>query len=323
MQVQVLYFEGCPNYKRTVQLARDVIRDLGLHVAVEEVEVSSIEDAERLRFLGSPTVLVNSVDIEPSARSSTAYAFACRTYAGAGTPPRELLIEALTATDDVAASHASSLSTVTAPEQTPGRVGFWLGAAGLSAVVASVCCIGPLVLATLGLSAVGFSSLFATFEQIRPFFLGGAALLLAGGFYLTYFRKLACAPGAVCAVPNAKLQRLNRSMLWVATVLVVAVGLFPTYAGSLLRATSPPVATANNGNGTTIGLHINGMTCEACAVSIEQALAAIPGVHTASVNFKNAQAQVSVDATAPPSTQTLIHAVEQAGYTARPINGKH
>lgn len=323
MQVQVLYFEGCPNHQPTVQLARDVIRDLGLNVAVEEVEVTSVEDAKRLRFLGSPTVLVNGVDIEPSARTSTAYAFACRTYAGAGTPSRALLIDALTKTGEVAASQASSLSTVTAPEQTPRGVAFWLGAAGLSAVAASVCCVGPLVLAAFGISAVGFSSLFATFEQIRPFFLGGAALLLAGGFYLTYFRKPACEPGAVCAVPNSKLQRLNRSMLWVATVVVLAVGLFPAYAGSLLRATALPVATANNGNGTTVGLHIDGMTCEACAVTIEQALTAIPGVHTAAVRFKNAQAQVTVDATAPPSTRTLIHAVEQVGYTARPINGKN
>lgn len=323
MKVQVLYFEGCPNHQPTAQLTREVIRDFGLDAEVEEVEVKSIEDAQRLRFLGSPTVLIDGVDIESSARNSTAYAFACRTYSGKGTPPRELLVEALTAGGGVAAPQASSPFTVTEPDKSHPRVGFWLGAAGLSAVAASVCCLGPLVLAALGISAVGFSSLFATFEQIRPFFLGGAALLLGSGFYLSYLRKPACAPGSVCAVPNAKLQRMNRAMLWVATVMVVVVGLFPTYGGSFLRATTPPVATANNGKVSTIGLRIDGMTCEVCAVSIEQALANIPGVHTAAVDFEQGQAQVTVDATAPPSAQTLIHAVENVGYQARLINGKH
>ena len=110
MQVQVLYFEGCPNHQPTVQLARDVIRDLVLTVAVEEVEVTSLENAERLHFLGSPTVFVNGVDIEPSARSSTAYAFACRTYGSAGTPPQELLVAALTSAAGIAAPLVCSSS---------------------------------------------------------------------------------------------------------------------------------------------------------------------------------------------------------------------
>jgi phosphoglycerate dehydrogenase-like enzyme len=95
MKVQVLYFSGCPNHERTARLAREVAQALGLSVAVEEVEVADAEDATRLRFLGSPSVHVNGVDIEPSARSSTAYAFACRTYNGEGVPPRELLVAAL------------------------------------------------------------------------------------------------------------------------------------------------------------------------------------------------------------------------------------
>jgi mercuric ion transport protein len=93
--VDVLYFEGCPNHQRTVELARDVVAELGVDAAVEELEVKTLEDAVRLRFLGSPSVQVDGVDIDPAARASTAYAFACRTYDGAGVPPRRLLVEAL------------------------------------------------------------------------------------------------------------------------------------------------------------------------------------------------------------------------------------
>lgn len=52
------------------------------------------ENAERLRFLGSPTVRVNSVDVEPAARRRSDFGFACRTYNGQGIPDRELFKQA-------------------------------------------------------------------------------------------------------------------------------------------------------------------------------------------------------------------------------------
>ncbi|MGE0827677.1 MAG: thioredoxin family protein [Candidatus Binatia bacterium] len=93
MNIQVLYFEGCPNHAPTVALVREVVADLDLNAHVEEVQVTTQTEAERLRFLGSPTVQVNGVDIEPSAREQTNYALSCRMYNGSGIPPRELLVQ--------------------------------------------------------------------------------------------------------------------------------------------------------------------------------------------------------------------------------------
>ena len=96
--VQVLYFEGCPNHRPTVERVAEVAASFGLATLVEEVEVKSAEDAERLRFLGSPSVHIDGIDIDPAARESTAYAYACRTYgAGEGIPSRELIASALQA----------------------------------------------------------------------------------------------------------------------------------------------------------------------------------------------------------------------------------
>lgn len=74
MKIHVLYFEGCPNHEPTVALVREVVAGLDLSAEVEEIEVNTQTDAERLRFLGSPTVQVNGVDMEPSARERTNYA---------------------------------------------------------------------------------------------------------------------------------------------------------------------------------------------------------------------------------------------------------
>lgn len=59
------------------------------------------------------------------------------------------------------------------------RFGLWLGASLVSALLASACCIGPVLLGTAGLSALGLSTLF---ESFRPVLLGLTFLLLGAGF---------------------------------------------------------------------------------------------------------------------------------------------
>lgn len=95
MKVEVLYFEGCPHYEATIDLVRDVLTETGVDADVREVEVRDHEEATRLRFLGSPSVRVAGVDIEPGARSSSDFALGCRIYQGSGVPPRALLVAAL------------------------------------------------------------------------------------------------------------------------------------------------------------------------------------------------------------------------------------
>jgi hypothetical protein len=59
MDVRLLYFDGCPNWQETDQRLRGAIAVAGLFVTPEYVNVATPEDAQRLRFRGSPTVLVN------------------------------------------------------------------------------------------------------------------------------------------------------------------------------------------------------------------------------------------------------------------------
>lgn len=112
-----------------------------------------------------------------------------------------------------------------------GRAASSIGSV-LAAKASSACCWLPIVLMGVGLSAAGAATFF---ERFRPVFLVAAALLLAVGFYLNYFRKERCAAGGACARPNPKLPRLNRWMLWFSTVLVLAFAFFPNYVGVLLK----------------------------------------------------------------------------------------
>ncbi|MCF1492935.1 heavy metal translocating P-type ATPase [Agrobacterium vitis] len=62
-------------------------------------------------------------------------------------------------------------------------------------------------------------------------------------------------------------------------------------------------------------LDIDGMNCASCVRRVEKALAAVPGVSLAAVNLATERATVTV--TADTDRQTLVAAVEQAGYHIR------
>ena len=95
MQVDILYFDGCPNHLPTTELVREVIRSLRVDATIREVEVRDAEEAARLRFFGSPTVQVAGQDVDPEVRSRSDYSFSCRMYGRSGSPPRALLERAL------------------------------------------------------------------------------------------------------------------------------------------------------------------------------------------------------------------------------------
>ena len=95
IKVEVLFFDGCPNHEPTVRLAQEVMADLGLTAEVREIVVENSEDAQTSRFLGSPSVRVNGLDIEPGAEDRFDFSLNCRMYGASGVPPREWMVAAL------------------------------------------------------------------------------------------------------------------------------------------------------------------------------------------------------------------------------------
>lgn len=192
--------------------------------------------------------------------------------------------------------------------------GLWAtGTALVAAVLASACCILPLVLGGLGISAVAVAGFF---ESIRLYSLVVTALLLGAGFYFSYFRKQECVPGGECASPRRGLRRVNRSILWLGTLAVVALAFFPSYAALLVGSEIPPQPTFGEIPSETVVLSVQGMTCEGCANEIQRQLAQVPGVLRAAVSFDTSEAVVNLDVNSRPPAEALTGAVERAGYSA-------
>jgi hypothetical protein len=101
-RVEILYFEGCPNHEPARALVERLARQLRIEPEIRLVEVADPEAAVELGFLGSPTVRVDGVDVEPGAEVRRDFALSCRIYrskrAAAAQPDekwvREALIEA-------------------------------------------------------------------------------------------------------------------------------------------------------------------------------------------------------------------------------------
>ena len=94
MRIEIFYFEGCPNHKPAAERVRDVIREEGVVASVTEIEIPDEAAAKKFDFLGSPTIRVNGIDIDSTARTAAGGSFACRCFPG-GLPPVEMIRAAL------------------------------------------------------------------------------------------------------------------------------------------------------------------------------------------------------------------------------------
>ena len=79
-RVEILYFEGCPNHEPARALVERLARQLGIEPEIDLVEVTDPDAAVALRFLGSPTMRIDGLDVEPGAEQRRDFALSCRMY---------------------------------------------------------------------------------------------------------------------------------------------------------------------------------------------------------------------------------------------------
>jgi copper chaperone CopZ len=216
-----------------------------------------------------------------------------------------------------------------------------LSAAGavVAAVLASSCCWAPLLLAGLGagagypLAGGGFASALAPY---RSYFMAFTVLFLVGAWYFTLRKRptaaaasaapgtrtesvgggapgdACCAQERCCAANGAR--RRNLLVLSAVTAFALAMLAFPPISAVLGRSRGPATARAvSAGRVETTTLAIKGMTCEACAVHLREALLKAPGVVAAEVDYRAASARVTFQQ-GQVSTNQLKQAVAKTEY---------
>lgn len=102
-----------------------------------------------------------------------------------------------------------------------------LAAGGAAAILASTCCLGPLVLVAFGIGGAWISNLTAL-EPYRPFFAGAAVVALLFAYRAIFRPANACEPGQVCAVPPVKAG--YKVVFWIVAALALVALAFPFIA---------------------------------------------------------------------------------------------
>lgn len=106
----------------------------------------------------------------------------------------------------------------------PGTGRGALAVGGIAAILASTCCLGPLLLVALGVSGAWIGNLTAL-EPYRPFFIAAALIALGFAGWQIFRSKQACEAGAVCATPRARTA--YKTVFWIVAVLVLIALAFP------------------------------------------------------------------------------------------------
>ena len=111
------------------------------------------------------------------------------------------------------------------PASASGRLSLLAG--GIAALLASTCCLGPLVLVLLGFSGAWIGQLTAL-EPYRPLFLTAALLALAMARRQIWRAPAACVPRQVCARPG--VRRTYKALFWLVAALIAIALLYPYLA---------------------------------------------------------------------------------------------
>lgn len=79
MEITFLYYEDCPSHDEALERLRSVMAQEGVQAQVDVIKVETEAQAQRLQFIGSPTIRIGGQDIDPPSPNAR-YGLTCRAY---------------------------------------------------------------------------------------------------------------------------------------------------------------------------------------------------------------------------------------------------
>jgi len=100
MRIEFLHTPDCPNSDAAKALLESILRERGIPDLIQEIVIHTPDDAARVGFLGSPSIRIDGVDVDPASNEVLGPVLGCRLYDGAGVPARRLIEAALILRDE-------------------------------------------------------------------------------------------------------------------------------------------------------------------------------------------------------------------------------
>ena len=78
MKIEFLYFDECPSYQTADTLLREALAEEGQLAEIVKIKIENDADAQRWKFLGSPTIRFDGID--PFEQATSDYGMECRVF---------------------------------------------------------------------------------------------------------------------------------------------------------------------------------------------------------------------------------------------------
>ena len=180
----------------------------------------------------------------------------------------------------------------------------------LAALAASSCCIPPIIAAIAGVG--GASSSLSWMEPLRPYLVVVAVVAIGYAWYAHLKPKEADDCG--CEIEKPKFYQ-KRSFLIGMTLFAAVSITIPYYSFIFFPDNAKNVVVSDVSNLQEIEVQIEGMTCDACQLHVDQAVNELNGIVKVESSYADGKAIVEFD-----KTQTTVEEIEGAinstGYTA-------
>jgi len=181
----------------------------------------------------------------------------------------------------------------------------------LSAIVASLCCITPVLALFSG--STGIASTFTWIEPYRSFLIGLTLLIL--GF--AWYQKLKPRPQDMDCVCEDKKPKFiqSKTFLFLVTLLTGVLLTFPYYSNLFYPDTSveKQVVYVSENNVGELSYSIQGMTCTGCEAHIENEVNQLKGILEVDANYETSRTFVKYDKSKVRSDE-IAKAIEKTGY---------
>ncbi len=181
-----------------------------------------------------------------------------------------------------------------------------------AAVVASLCCITPVIALIGGLS--GAASSFSWLVPFRPYLIGVTVVIFAFAWYQKLKPKTKEEIACDCDEEGKTIFWRSKTFLAIITVIAALLIMFPLYAKIFYpKLQQTQIIITDKSNLASVQLDITGMSCEACTQEINSELSKVNGVIEYKTSYEKANSIVKFDKS-KTSVDAIVAAVNKTGY---------
>jgi copper chaperone CopZ len=185
------------------------------------------------------------------------------------------------------------------------------GATFLSAIVASLCCITPVLALVSGVG--GIASSFSWLEPVRSYLIGFTILVLGFAWYQKLKPQTAEEIQCACEEDEKPSFMQTKKFLGMVTLFAFLMMAFPYYGQIFYPKINKKVSVVSSDNIQELTFNVGGMTCSSCEEHVKHAVNQLPGILNTSANSNKGIAIVKFD-DSKTDKLTITNAINATGY---------